>query len=182
MKIGDSIPDTYPSTQKVAANKVVELIAIPQYGYRFAGWTGDSVAMTEAISVTMTCTKKFTANFTPITHRIQTTLSPSSGGEIIMEPAQPQGGYQLGTTVTIIAKPAHGFAFKEWIGTELSVSGNKATFIVGSDKVITAVFEESHFNIWGWVFGVTGVVVLGALIYIFFLRKRRILKMGGIQS
>lgn len=172
MKIGDTIPDVYPSTQKLPANQTIELTALPRFGYRFTGWSGDSILEIETISITMTCTKNLTANFAPIKYRLLTQVSPVDGGEIILKPSQPQDGYEFGTEVTITARPAQGFVFKEWTGTDLSTTGNTASYIATSDKSITAVFMEKSSNIWVWVWSAVGAIAVGVLLYIFVFKKR----------
>ncbi len=172
VKIGNTIPDAYPATQTLPANQTIELTAIPQPGYRFTGWSGDTAGEAETISVTMTCKKDVYANFAPVKYRLLTIASPPDGGEIILKPPQPQDGYESGTEVTITARPAQGFVFKEWTGTDLNTTGNTAGYVATSGKSITAVFVEKSSNMWGWVWGGIGVVVVGILLYILVLKKR----------
>jgi uncharacterized repeat protein (TIGR02543 family) len=172
VKIGDITPDVYPSVQKFPANRTIELTAIPRAGYKFTGWSGDSAVETETISVTMTCTKKFYANFEPAKYRLLTTVSPQSAGEIILEPPQPEGGYIFGTKVTITARAASGFKFEEWKDTVTDISVSRYILVVGSDKTISAVFIEKSSNIWVWVWCAVGVIAVGVLLYIFVLKKR----------
>jgi len=171
VKIDNVTPDTYPSTQSLPANQTIELTAIPRDGYRFTGWSGDSEGEAETISVTMTCAKNFYANFAPIKYRLLTQVSTVDGGEIILKPSQPQDGYEFGTEVTITARPAEGFVFKEWTGNDLSTTGNIANYIATSDKSITAVFMEKPSNIWVWVWSAVGAIAVGVLLYILVFKK-----------
>jgi uncharacterized repeat protein (TIGR02543 family) len=172
VKIDNTIFDAPKSELKFPANQTIELTAIPQSGYRFTGWSGASAGEAETISVTMTCDKKLTANFAPIKYRLLTIVSPVDSGEIILKPPQPQDGYEFGTEVTITVRPAQGFVFKEWTGTDLSTTGNSASYVATSGKSITAVFMEKSSNMWGWVGGGVGVIVVGVLLYIFAFKKR----------
>lgn len=174
MEIDETIPDAYPSTQKITANKIIQLTAIPQYGYQFVGWSGDSVDLTETISITMTCAKEFTANFVPLTYKISVFSSPSSGGEVVLKPLQPEDGYPAGTNVTITAKPAPGYIFKEWSGTALNTKDNTFIYVAYADKSITAVFVEKPTSNSGWIIGgvIAGIIVIGVLLYLFIFRKR----------
>jgi uncharacterized repeat protein (TIGR02543 family) len=172
VKTGDNILDAPKSELKFPANQTIELTALPRYGYRFTGWSGDSILAIETVSVTMTCTKNLTANFAPIKYRLLTIASPADGGEIILKPSQPQDGYEFGTEVTITARAAQGFVFKEWAGNELSTTGNITSYIVASDKSITAVFMEKSSNIWVWVWSGVGVIAVGVLLYILVIKKR----------
>ena len=180
MKINDTILDAPKSELKFPANQTIELTAIPRYGYRFTEWTEKKgevvveVGEEETISVTMTCGREFIANFVIITYKVSVFSSPSSGGEVILKPLQPQDGYEFGTEVTITARPAQGFVFKEWTGTDLSTTENSASYVATSGKSITAVFTEKPSNILGWVLGGVGVgiIIIGVLLYTLTIKKR----------
>lgn len=89
-----------------------------------------------------------------------------------MEPAQPPDGYQLGTPVTLTAKPAKGFAFKEWSVANTNALGKTLSYVVSSDAAITAIFIEKSTNIWIWVGIGLGAIILIAGLSILLLRKR----------
>lgn len=89
-----------------------------------------------------------------------------------MEPAQAQDGYQLGTKVILTAKPAKGFAFKEWSVADTNAVEKTISYVVSSDAVITAIFVDKSTSVWVWVFSGLGAVILIAGLSIFLLRKR----------
>lgn len=148
---------------------------MPKAGFKFTGWTGDSAVETETVSVIMSCTKQFTANFIPMNYRVTTTIAPVDGGEISLKPLEPQDGYAFGTQITVTAKPSPGFAFKEWSGTNLHVTSNPFILVVTTDKDITAVFVEKQSSSSGWITGavIIGIIVIAVLLYFLIFRKRQ---------
>jgi len=60
--VGGSVPGHMGSTV-YPENAVVELKAVADEGYKFAGWTGDSTASYTITTITMTSSKSVTANF-----------------------------------------------------------------------------------------------------------------------
>lgn len=170
-------PEEFPYKNNFASGQNIELTAVPGQGYSFASWYDNInkqyIGYSQTVFVSMTCAQDITANFITVKHQISTISSPESGGEIILNPPQPPDGYEFGTKVTVTAKPASGYAFQEWQGSEVDISTNKFSYIVTSDKNITALFvEKQSNNIWIWVAIGAGVVVVAALIYVFTLRKR----------
>jgi hypothetical protein len=169
--IGGITLTAFPSTHTLIANETVHLIAVPNAGYRFVNWSGSSSETTESISVTMTCDINLTAVFVPTKHRLITAVSPGNGGEIILQPPQPVDGYLEGTSVTTRAKPASGYAFKEWSG---DTSGTKSAMNITLDsaKSVTAMFvERTAFNIVRIAGGV-GLLLAGVAVFVFAIRKR----------
>jgi hypothetical protein len=174
VQINSVIPDTYPYKKSCSANQTVTLTAIPNTGYRFSGRFGDSDAVNEIISVAMTCTKQFTANFMPKTFIISTTASPTNGGEIVLKPLQPEEGYPFGTNVTVTVKPSSGYTFKKWTENP-GVTSNPFVLIITKDKSITAVFVEKQPSFLSWIIGggIAGIIVIGLLVYISISNKKQ---------
>jgi hypothetical protein len=121
----------------------------------------------------MSCTKQFTANYSPLTYKVTTAVEPANAGEVTIKPLQPDEGYAFGTQVTVTAKPASGFAFKEWSGTNLHVTSNPFSLVVTVDKQIKAVFVEKQSSSIGWIIGgaSAGIIVIGLLLYFLIFRK-----------
>lgn len=183
VKIDDDVLDAPESKLTFLANQTIQLTAVPKLGYSFANWTEKinndkwvEVGDEETISVTMTCAKEFTARFAPITYKVSVFSSPPSGGEVILKPLQPSEGYPAGTNITITAKPAQGFIFKEWSGTALNTTDNTFIYVAYADKSITAVFIEKQSSPLGWIIGgvIAGIIVIGVFLYLFIFGKRPI--------
>jgi hypothetical protein len=108
----------------------VTLIATPQEGYRFTGWSDGSTE--ESITITLNSDTALTANFELIP--IYTlTVTAGDGGTVSTE----GGEYEEGTEVTITVTPDEGYEFTEWSdgSTEESV-----TITLNSDILLTASF------------------------------------------
>lgn len=74
---------------------------------------------------------------TPPEHTLNATVDPAGSGTVELDPAGPT--YPSGTTVTLTANPAAGYAFDHWSG-DLSGSDNPATIVMDADKNVTAHF------------------------------------------
>jgi len=72
-------------------------------------------------------------------YTLTVTSDPEAGGSVNLNPAQPEGGYESGTSVQLTAMPAEGYAFGSWSG-DLTGSVNPGTIVMNSAKVVTAKF------------------------------------------
>jgi len=68
-------------------------------------------------------------------------ITPTAGGTVTLDPTQPAGGYEDGTSVELTANAASGYDFDHWSG---AASGTSTTTHVTmtADKTVTAHFEE----------------------------------------
>jgi uncharacterized repeat protein (TIGR02543 family) len=87
----------------------------------------------------MNANKSVTASFTAVT---QYTLSvtATTGGSVTLNP--PGGTYASGTTVTLTAVPAAGYAFTGWSGA-LTGTANPTTLLMNANKSVTASFAPT---------------------------------------
>ncbi len=123
----------------------VDLVASPDAGYRFVGWTGDvdTVANVTAAStiITMNDGYSITANFVK---RYGLTVSSTTGGSVTI-PGEGLHTYDEGEVVNLVAKGEEGYRFINWTGEIDTISDANAaltTIIINADYVITANFEE----------------------------------------
>ena len=166
-------PTIYPTDYSIIANETVHLTAVPANGYRFTGWSGSATVKTDTISLQMTCAKNLTASFVPIIYRLLTTVTQEIGGQVALEPPQPADGYVVGTRVIVHATPSKGYIFKEWTGG-ISGTDSTVTVTVDGEKLINATFvEKPSYLVWAWSGGGAGVVLAGALVYLFVFRRRK---------
>lgn len=100
-------------------------------------------------------------------------VSPETGGQIVLEPAQPPDGYLTATRLTLHAIPADGYAFKAWSG-DVSSKESVTAIIINDNETITATFikRTTTAQIIAWAGGGLGVIVIGAMMYFLKLRKR----------
>ena len=122
-----------------------ELIATPEEGYRFAGWSedGEIISTDSVYSFTVEGPRTLVANFTLNQFVISVKASPSNGGTV-----SGGGAYTYGASCTLKANPATGFNFTRWTknGAQVSTDANY-TFTVTEDALYTAQFTKKNFTI-----------------------------------
>jgi hypothetical protein len=70
---------------------------------------------------------------------IATNASPANAGTITFDPPSPDGFYDAGTEVNVLALPGTNYAFNNWIG-DLTGTTNPQTLTVNAPKTVTASF------------------------------------------
>jgi uncharacterized repeat protein (TIGR02543 family) len=135
----------------------VEVVAMPDDGYQFAGWTGTAVqagrvAHPESASITLTMDADYTltANFERVGGSRQYTVTLSAGtGGYVSQPGAGQFTYDAGTTVPIIARAYAGYSFSRWTGTAVnagavaSPTSVSTTLTVDGDYSLQADFVRA---------------------------------------
>ncbi|MBL8217039.1 MAG: right-handed parallel beta-helix repeat-containing protein [Bryobacterales bacterium] len=71
--------------------------------------------------------------------RLTLTSSPAAGGTIVASPASPNGLYDSGTVVQLMAQPAASYTFSGWSGA-LSGTTNPQSITLNSDLTVGASF------------------------------------------
>jgi len=132
-----------------AAGDVVDLIAIPDTGYRFVTWTGDvdTVADVEAAETTVIMRGIFTitADFEAIPADLYNLTVGSTAGGSVTTPGEGTYEYDPGTVISLLATPADGYWFIDWSGDVSSVAdvdSASTTITLDGDYVVMANFEE----------------------------------------
>jgi hypothetical protein len=118
---------------------LVNLSAIPNPGYRFAGWydTGNYITPDQNTTVKLTENTVFEAQFEPDLYTL--TINSSSGGLVY-----GAGDYTYGSVVGIEAHPATGFTFSGWSGNAMTgVETPFHTLTIVEDTVIEAIFSPT---------------------------------------
>ena len=85
--------------------------AIANTGYHFVNWTkdGNEVSTDNPFDLIVTEAGNYVANFALNTYEVTATADPTEGGTIT-----GTGVYDHGTTATLTATPAQGYAFSHW--------------------------------------------------------------------
>jgi len=131
------------------------IVATPNIGYDFSGWTGDGVASSGSATTTvsMTQARSLTANFSIKSYTLS--IAAGSGGSI-----SGAGSFDHGTTPTIVATPNIGYDFSGWTGDGVTSSGSATTTVSMSEaRSLTANFSIKSYtlslsaNLGGSVFG-----------------------------
>jgi hypothetical protein len=59
-------PDSAPVVQHLPLGTEIRLSAVPAFGYRFDGWSGDIVSSDPQVTATLGLITRLTANFSPV--------------------------------------------------------------------------------------------------------------------
>jgi hypothetical protein len=117
----------------------VTLTAVPASGYAFAGWSGALTGTANPATLVMDANKSVVASFTALP-QYTLSVSTTAGGSVTLNP--PGGVYPSGTSVTLTAVPASGYAFTGW-GGALGGTANPATLVMDANKSVTASFATA---------------------------------------
>lgn len=120
------------STHTVSASAVVA----SQGRYTFGSWSDGGAATHEFTVPPAPVT--LTANFT-LQYQLTVNTSPTGAGSISVSPPSPDGYYDAGMQVQVVATPAPANTLAFFTGA-LSGSANPQTLLMNSNKTVTAVF------------------------------------------
>jgi len=130
---------------------VVNLVATPDAGYGFVGWTGgpDVIADVDAASTTITMNRDciITANFAEIPETIpqyDLTISSTAGGSVAV-PGEGTFTYNASAVLDLVAKADSGYRFVNWTGDVTAianVNGASTTITMNDDYSVVANFVE----------------------------------------
>jgi len=132
------------------AGEVVGLVASPDNGYYFTGWTGNVGTVADVNSrstaIVMDNSYSITANFDqiPAGHFVLTTSS-TAGGSVTV-PGEGAFTYDAGTMVNLVAPADSGYHFTGWsgdVGTVANVNSPSTTITMQASYSITANFEQT---------------------------------------
>ena len=118
----------------------VTLMATPNSGYSFSGWSGDINGNTNPYALTMNGNKNITTNFTqnPPT-RYTLTVNVTGLGSVSKNPNKST--YNDGEQVTLTAISNSGYSFSSWSG-DLSGTANPTSITMNSPKNVIANFTS----------------------------------------
>jgi hypothetical protein len=126
---------------------VVDLVATPDAGYRFVGWSGDVGAIADvdeaSTTITMSSAYEIMANFVAI---YDLTISSTAGGSVFT-PGEGVFTYDEGTVVDLVATPDADYRFVEWTGDVeaiADVDDASTTVTMNGDYAVTANFVATY--------------------------------------
>jgi len=120
------------------AGTVVEITAVPDNGYAFSGWTGDTTGQANPIAVTMNRNLFGQANFTKLgmcslyVNAVNSSVVKKAGGL-----ATNASSFPIGTVVVLTALPNSGYTFSGWTG-DVTGLANPVTITMNTSKTVTA--------------------------------------------
>lgn len=119
--------------------ETLSLLAMPEDGYTFMGWSGSITSSDNPLSVTMNEDLTLTANFQIKTYPLSVQIT--GNGEVVESIVQQKStDYDHGTVVQLLAVPAENWTFKEWSG-DISGSDSVTQVTVTNAVSVTAIFE-----------------------------------------
>ena len=144
---GGEVTTPGEGTYTYNAGTVIDLVAAPNAGYQFNGWTGNVTDIADVNAATTNITLHgdylVTANFVPI-HKL--TISSTAGGSVI-EPGEGHFDYVANTTIVLVAEANQQYRFVNWsgdVGTIADVNAVATTITMRGDYEITANFELEY--------------------------------------
>ncbi len=123
----------------------VTILAIPDTGWYFAGWTGDYTGIEDEITITMDSDKEITAHFEEY---VTLTVSVEGEGFVTIDGVEESlpysEPYRQGTSVTLEAVPDSGWYFAGWTGDHPDDESEEdiIEIVMDEDKTLEAVFQE----------------------------------------
>lgn len=121
----------------------VTVTANPASGYELDHWSGDATGTSLMTTVTIDSDKSVTAHFTPVQYNLATSVNPSGGGSVALDP--PGGTCDAGTSVELTATASPGYTFNQWSGDAWGTS-TSVTVTMDSNKSVTAHFERTQYE------------------------------------
>ncbi|MFC2085313.1 right-handed parallel beta-helix repeat-containing protein, partial [Bacteroidota bacterium] len=138
--VGGGTVTKNPNLTSYPPGTVVELTAVPDPGWTFSGWSGDTTTTANPIDVTMNTSKNITATFVqgPPGYTLNVTVVGS--GTVTKSP--DLGSYTAGSVVTLTAIPDPGWTFAGW-SVDTTTTANPIDMTMYTNKNVTATFDDS---------------------------------------
>ncbi len=134
--VGSGSVTKNPNLTAYPLGSIVQLTATPITGWHFVGWSGDTTATTNPLSISLPTTRNLTATFAINTYTLQ--ITTTGDGTVTANPQQAT--YDHGTVVQLTATPGPGNSFITW-GGDASGSTNPLNLTMNANKVVTATFS-----------------------------------------
>jgi uncharacterized repeat protein (TIGR02543 family) len=131
-----------PNKSTYNYGETVSLLATPNTGYYFTGWSGDASGMTNPVSITMNSNKSVTAGFAA--NDTYTLNITATNGSVTKTP--DKASYDYGETVSLLAVPSSGYHFTSWSG-DASGTTNPVSITMNSNKSVTAGFAINTYTL-----------------------------------
>ncbi len=135
---GSGIVTKNPTNSTYPSGVTVIVTAMPNAGWYFANWSGDTNGSVNPLNVVMNANLAITGNF--LAYPAYTvTLATNGQGTIALNP--PGGSYQSNSIVTATATPADGWVFTGWSGGT-NTSLNPLSLALDANLALTGNFAQ----------------------------------------
>jgi uncharacterized repeat protein (TIGR02543 family) len=128
-----------PDQPAYDGGQIVQLLAIPQPGWTFTGWSGDLSGNTNPTNITLNGDRNVTATFSPIPYSLEIIIV--GNGAVTKIPDQQT--YTYGDQITLNAHSDPGWLFNDWTG-DLNSNENPVVITMDGGKTITAHFSQEE--------------------------------------
>ncbi|HNY90432.1 MAG TPA: DUF5123 domain-containing protein [bacterium] len=141
---GKGVVTLDPPGGAYAPGTVVTLTAVPEAGWKLAGWEGVLIFPPDnpVATITMDSDKTVKAKFENLAPRVAVTVDTLGLGHVVLDPAPVEGKYFQGDLVTLTAVPQADWRFVEWLG-DLTGIVNPVQVSIDSAMHITASFAST---------------------------------------
>jgi len=136
--VGDGAVTRSPDQPTYTWGTVVRLVATPDPGHHFTGWSGDTTTTADTLLITVRGNRSYTATFAIDTYALGVTVV--GGGSVARNPDLPS--YPFGAVVTLTATPDSGYVFAGWSGDTTSADTVIALVMKGP-RAVTATFQDA---------------------------------------
>ena len=131
-------PAPFSGANVYLSNTLVTLTATPSDGWVFLGWTGDSTATSNVITLMMNRPHNVQAVF-----GTSLSVSTNGSGQVLLNP--PVGPYAFGSTLQLTAQPSPGYYFFGWAGAA-SGFASSVSLTITNPAEITSLFGRLRSN------------------------------------
>ncbi|MCF7940628.1 MAG: PQQ-binding-like beta-propeller repeat protein [Spirochaetia bacterium] len=143
---------------------IVELTAVPDTGYEFSGWTGDTTSSAQTLSVTMDSDKQITPVFTALPATYTLTVGSADHGHVTVDDVQIiQEDYARDSTVVLTPVADAGYEPSGWTG-DITSGMEELTITMDRDWSVTPTFVEKDRVAWSYVRDTTDLVSSGVAV------------------
>lgn len=144
-----------PDSLKYSHGMEVQVSAVPNDGYSFSIWGGDTTTINNPFTITVDTIKNITAYYALNTYSLTTN---AVNGTVIKTPDSSM--YSHGMTVQLTAVPDSGYSFIGWSGDTVELN-NPITVTMYNAKNVTANFSLNVYQVTASVYGDGTIVPLG---------------------
>ena len=119
------------------------ILATPQTGYQFVGWTGDGINDQNSTSTSVLITQDTNISAVFSIKSYSLSIVAGNGGSI-----SGGGDFEHGTDANISAIPEQGYSFSGWSGDGIANSSDANTTVaMTQDRSISATFSINSYNL-----------------------------------
>lgn len=142
--VGNGSVTKSPDTTAYVYFADVLLTAVPDPGWHFVGWSGDTTSVDNPITITVIGDMNYTATFAINQYPINLTISGTGSGSVAKVPDQPL--YDHGTPVILTGNADFGSTFIGWLGDTVTAS-NPITVVMNDTLDIEAIFALNAYTL-----------------------------------